>query len=47
MRNYRKNYFSKNYGMVKTGAKQVYIFFNNDAEGYAPKNALEIAEMLL
>lgn len=33
--------------MVKTGAKQVYIFFNNDAEGYAPKNALELAEILL
>jgi uncharacterized protein YecE (DUF72 family) len=32
--------------MVKMGAKKVYIFFNNDAEGYAPKNALELAEML-
>jgi uncharacterized protein YecE (DUF72 family) len=28
--------------MVAKGAKAVYIFFNNDFEGYAPKNALEL-----
>jgi uncharacterized protein YecE (DUF72 family) len=28
--------------MADNGAKTVYIFFNNDFEGYAPKNALEL-----
>jgi uncharacterized protein YecE (DUF72 family) len=32
--------------MAKLGAKQVYIFFNNDFAGYAPRNALTILEML-
>jgi uncharacterized protein YecE (DUF72 family) len=26
--------------------RDVYIYFNNDAFGYAPKNALELARML-
>ena len=30
------------YRMVKKGADKVYIFFNNDFEGYAPKNALSL-----
>lgn len=32
--------------MTRLGAKQVYIFFNNDFEGCAPKNALSLLEML-
>jgi len=28
--------------MVKKGAKTIYVFFNNDAEAYAPKNALDL-----
>jgi uncharacterized protein YecE (DUF72 family) len=32
--------------MATTGAKEVYIFFNNDFEGYAPHNAFSLAEML-
>jgi uncharacterized protein YecE (DUF72 family) len=32
--------------MVAGGADQVYIFFNNDFEGYAPKNALALLAML-
>ncbi len=31
--------------MAKSGAKKVYIFFNNDAKGYAPKNALQLMEI--
>jgi uncharacterized protein YecE (DUF72 family) len=30
----------------KRGAKEIYIFFNNDFEGSAPKNALALQEML-
>jgi len=30
----------------KMGAKEIYIFFNNDFEGSAPKNALALREML-
>ena len=32
-------------GMVKQGAKKVYIFFNNDFEGNAVKNAQELMEI--
>jgi uncharacterized protein YecE (DUF72 family) len=32
--------------MEKLGAKQVYIFFNNDVNAYAPRNALTLLEML-
>jgi uncharacterized protein YecE (DUF72 family) len=32
--------------MADQGAKKVYIFFNNDFEGYAPKNAAALLEML-
>jgi uncharacterized protein YecE (DUF72 family) len=32
--------------MAGHGAKTVYIFFNNDFEGYAPKNAIALLEML-
>jgi uncharacterized protein YecE (DUF72 family) len=32
--------------MVKSGAKTVYIFFNNDFECYAPKNALALMDIL-
>ncbi len=32
--------------MVLHGAKTVYVFFNNDFEGYAPKNALTLMEYL-
>ena len=32
--------------MVTAGAKTIYIFFNNDSEGNAPKNALTLQEML-
>ena len=32
--------------MAKQGAEDVYIFFNNDFEGYAPKNALQLQSIL-
>jgi uncharacterized protein YecE (DUF72 family) len=32
--------------MAEQGAKKVYIFFNNDFGGYAPKNAITLLEML-
>ncbi len=32
--------------LVRRGAKKIYIFFNNDFEGYAPANALAIQRML-
>ena len=32
--------------MAARGAQEVYIFFNNDFGGYAPKNALTLAQML-
>lgn len=31
----------------RRGAKRVYIFFNNDFEGFAPKNALRLSELLM
>ncbi|MDI7277705.1 MAG: DUF72 domain-containing protein, partial [Anaerolineae bacterium] len=33
-------------GMAEQGAKEVYVFFNNDFEGYAPRNALVLQAML-
>lgn len=33
--------------LVHKGAKQIYIFFNNDFEGYAIKNATELKGILL
>jgi uncharacterized protein YecE (DUF72 family) len=32
--------------MAASGAQQVYIFFNNDTNGYAPVNALTLADIL-
>jgi uncharacterized protein YecE (DUF72 family) len=32
--------------MATEGAKQIYIFFNNDFEGFAPKNAFELLGIL-
>jgi uncharacterized protein YecE (DUF72 family) len=32
--------------MVQQGAEKVYIFFNNDFEGYAPQNAVMLQNML-
>jgi uncharacterized protein YecE (DUF72 family) len=32
--------------LVNKGANRVYIFFNNDFEGYAPANAIALQEML-
>ena len=32
--------------MAERGAEKVYIFFNNDVGGYAPHNALALAEIL-
>jgi len=32
--------------MVDQGATRIYIFFNNDFEGYAPKNALALKDYL-
>jgi uncharacterized protein YecE (DUF72 family) len=32
--------------MAESGANRVYVFFNNDLDGYAPKNALELMGML-
>ena len=32
--------------LATRGAKRVYIFFNNDYQGYAPNNALELSAML-
>jgi len=51
---YAYNYSSKELGdiaalakkMARRGAKKVYVFFNNDFKGYAPKNALKLREML-
>ncbi len=33
-------------GAVERGARQVYIYFNNDVGGYAPKNAIVLKNML-
>ncbi len=33
--------------MEKLGAQKIYIFFNNDFNGYAPRNALTLLEMLV
>ncbi len=30
----------------RDGGREVFIYFNNDAQGYAPKNALELAQMV-
>jgi uncharacterized protein YecE (DUF72 family) len=32
--------------LAQRGAKRVYVFFNNDFEGYAPANALTLCELL-
>ncbi|NJD59207.1 MAG: DUF72 domain-containing protein [Anaerolineales bacterium] len=32
--------------LAKKGARQVYVFFNNDFEGYAPANALRLKQLL-
>lgn len=32
--------------MAEQGAERIYIFFNNDFEGYAPQNALTLQQML-
>jgi uncharacterized protein YecE (DUF72 family) len=32
--------------MTVQGAEKVYIFFNNDFEGYAPQNALALQKIL-
>jgi uncharacterized protein YecE (DUF72 family) len=32
--------------LIKKGARQVYVFFNNDFEGYAPANALWLKQLL-
>jgi uncharacterized protein YecE (DUF72 family) len=32
--------------MAGQGAEEIYIFFNNDLGGYAPRNALSLKEML-
>jgi uncharacterized protein YecE (DUF72 family) len=32
--------------LVRRGAKRVYIFFNNDYQGYAPANARTLGELL-
>ncbi len=32
--------------MGRLGARTIYIFFNNDFEGHAAKNALTLAEIL-
>lgn len=32
--------------MLHKGAKQVFIFFNNDVEGFAPQNALELINII-
>ena len=34
------------HSLVRDGANRVYIFFNNDFEGYAPANALTLQDML-
>jgi uncharacterized protein YecE (DUF72 family) len=52
---YRYNYSDKELkeianiarGFVGEGAKKVYIFFNNDFNGYAPKNAKRLMELLV
>jgi uncharacterized protein YecE (DUF72 family) len=33
-------------GLVRKGACRVYVFFNNDFEGYAPANAMTLQDML-
>lgn len=33
-------------GMTAQGAETIYIFFNNDFHGFAPRNALRLREML-
>lgn len=46
---YSKAYLKKDAKRIKDYQKKkkdVYIYFNNDAFGYAPKNALELIEML-
>jgi uncharacterized protein YecE (DUF72 family) len=32
--------------MASQGAKEIYIFFNNDVGGFAPRNALALKEKL-
>jgi uncharacterized protein YecE (DUF72 family) len=32
--------------MARLGATKIYIFFNNDVNGHAPRNALMLLEML-
>lgn len=32
--------------LVKRGSSRIYVFFNNDFEGYAPMNAMTLLEML-
>ncbi len=32
--------------LVARGAERVYVFFNNDFEGYAPANALALLNLL-
>jgi uncharacterized protein YecE (DUF72 family) len=34
------------YGLAGKGAKRVYIFFNNDYEGYAPANANKLLDIV-
>ena len=51
---YSYNYSNKELGdiaalaknIARRGAGKIYIFFNNDFKGYAPKNALKLREML-
>jgi len=31
---------------IKAGAKQIFVFFNNDYHGYAPENARKLAEIM-
>ena len=31
--------------MINSGARQIYVFFNNDISGFAPKNALALIKM--
>ena len=32
--------------MVRAGAKQIYVYFNNDLAGFAPKNARRLIELV-
>ncbi len=41
-----KEIAAKAHQMQANGAKRVYVFFNNDYEGYAPDNALSLIEFL-